>query len=379
MKKSLKTTVALLLMLPLCFTLFASAAVDEDNKLFFNDDGKFTVVQFADCQDTAFVRKAMVDFIGKALDDIKPDLVVFTGDNVVQFGKMLNDIAIDQIVAPLRERGIPFAYTFGNHDAENGNKKENMHKAYLKYGNCLTYNADPSLTGYGNCCLPIFDADGEMRFNLWLFDSNMYDIKNGGYDYVHEDQIDWYKNTAAALAEENGGIVPALAFQHIPVPEIYEAVALKEEGTSLSTKTYNGIDYMLKLRGSLPGYLGEWPCPSNTNSGQLAAAVETGDIIGFVFGHDHVNDFIVNVSGIDLIQSPGITYNSYGDDAVRGFRVIAVDEDGSYETYTKKYTDYYGDSELKTLSWQIDIFGGFKKLMGYIFDSILNIFSVVNK
>ena len=52
-------------------------------------NGKFTVLQVSDAQDLQFVRRAMVKMLDAAYDRVKPDLVVFTGDNIL--GNHLRD------------------------------------------------------------------------------------------------------------------------------------------------------------------------------------------------------------------------------------------------------------------------------------------------
>ena len=77
--------------------------------------------------------------------------------------------------------------------------------------------------GSGTHNLPIYASKGnDIKFNLWLFDSNDYDRENGGYDYVHQDQIDWYVKTSEELEKKAGHPVPSIAFQHIIVPEVAE-------------------------------------------------------------------------------------------------------------------------------------------------------------
>jgi 3',5'-cyclic AMP phosphodiesterase CpdA len=318
-----------------------------DIQLQFNEDGKFKIIQFADCQDTALYAPAMVAFIERALETYQPDLVVFTGDNVVQPVPPLNKMAIEAIIDPVAKAGVPFAFTFGNHDAETISK-ETMFQHYRSYSNCITYDPVPSLTGMGTSNNTILSSDGSrIAFNLWMIDSGMRAKEDDGYDYVHQDQIDWYKSTSEALELEAGGKVPSLMFQHIPVPEIYEVYLEAAPGDS-PTKVYNGKTLALKLNPAMAtGYLGEWSCPPNINSGQFAALVERGDVLGIVTGHDHVNSFVGTYQGIDFIQTPGITFSSYGDDKVRGARLITLDENDpwSYETETFTYFDLFTDAE----------------------------------
>ena len=101
-----------------------------------NADGKFKILQISDthmvtgvgtCKDAidgdgkalpeSEADPLTVIFLGKILDEEKPDLVILTGD------QLHHDIpdsqsAIFKIVAPLIERSIPWAAVFGNHDSE---------------------------------------------------------------------------------------------------------------------------------------------------------------------------------------------------------------------------------------------------------------------
>ena len=49
----------------------------------------------------------MVAFIERALETYQPDLVVFTGDNVVQPVPPLNKMAIEAIIDPVAKAGVP--------------------------------------------------------------------------------------------------------------------------------------------------------------------------------------------------------------------------------------------------------------------------------
>jgi hypothetical protein len=58
-----------------------------------------------------------VNFIGKTLDVEKPDLVVFTGDQL-HHGVQDSQTALFKVFAPVVERFIPWTMVFGNHDDE---------------------------------------------------------------------------------------------------------------------------------------------------------------------------------------------------------------------------------------------------------------------
>ena len=53
------------------------------NEIRFNSSKTIRIMQVSDPQDMKYVRKAMVKMLDEAYDKLKPDLVVFTGDNIL--------------------------------------------------------------------------------------------------------------------------------------------------------------------------------------------------------------------------------------------------------------------------------------------------------
>lgn len=330
----------------------AFAAVDNNDVLRFNKDGKFKIMQISDTQDIDIPREATIMFMEKALDAEKPDLVVFTGDQLAG-GKIETAegvyAGIKAIVQPVVDRGIPFTVVFGNHDSDDGCpvSRDEQFAYYQTFPGCLAYDAVPEMYGTGTHNLPIYASEGnETKFNLWMIDSNDYDRENGGYDYVHQDQIDWYENTSKALEAKEGHLVPSIVFQHIIVPEVAELLVDSPfSGENALSKKINGENKLLMLKpGKASGILLEFPCPSDTNSGQFASWKARGDVIAATFGHDHINTFVGNVDGIDLVMCPGVTFQSYGRYITRAVRIFELDENDpwSYDTHLYKYTDAFG-------------------------------------
>jgi len=350
-KRKFRISVALLLAAVIFAAAMPAAAAQGDQgvePLRFNDEGKFTILQFADCQDDILPRRAMLRMMSEAIDTYQPDLVVFTGDNIGggnNPGYLLTAQAIKAVTAPVAAKGVPFAVVFGNHDHESNVAEEVQLAVYQSIPGCLAYDADPALYGCANYNLPVLASDGsKTSFNLWFFDSNEYDNATGGYDWVRDDQVAWYVDTGNALAAENGGKVPSLAFQHICPPETYQLLESVPAGTPDSKNRFGG-NWALALNNEVAqGTILEWPCPSDTVSAQFGAFVSQGDVLGVAVGHDHVNDFVGKYHGVDIIQTPGITYQSYGNDSVRGFRVITLDENNpwTYETQTPTFFDLFG-------------------------------------
>lgn len=328
----MKKLISLFTVLVIIFLSFPFTAKAESSagNLKFRADGTFRIVVFADCQDDYSPDSRMINFMGTALDNEKPDLVVFTGDNVVESSISRFTTGLQKLLQPLISRNIPYAYTLGNHDAEQIDKAQ-MHDVYMSLGRCMTYNADDRIYGYGNCNIPIYSHDGtEMLFNLWMLDT--------GSDSVHYDQLDWFKRTDKAIEEAQGHKINSLVFQHIIMRECVNFLT-KATSSLSSTRSYNGIEYAKKLNSNAFGYLGEFPCPGG-NSGEFDALRGRGDVLGIVTGHDHSNSFVGRYDGIDFIQTPGMSFASYGDTNCRGYRVIELNENNpsAYSTHTVKYS-----------------------------------------
>ena len=375
MKKTFLKVIALVMTAAMLFSLSVSAADDfsskPDNTLKFDENGKFRILQIADTQDDMFPAPGMIKMIETAVNKYEPDLVVFTGDNT---GTL--DIALDvqytvkSIIDPIAERGIPFTFVFGNHDAENVSK-ETHYAAYRDYDNCLAYDADPAIYGMGTHNLTIKSSDGtKVAYNLWIFDSNMYDDVEG-YDYIHEDQLAWYVNTSNALKAANGGeAVPSLAFQHIVPYEIKDYVIetpeLDPNGfTSKNEETGEIHHYALDPDYAEAGsVLREYPCPSRIHGEQMSKFVQQGDVNAVFVGHDHINDYVVHTklnaadgAAIDIVNTPGASFQSYGSEEVRGCRIIDIDENNpwEYETFSPTFFDVVGDTEeMRALAYVSD-------------------------
>lgn len=321
----------------------AFAAEKNEHTLQFKN-GTFKILILSDIQDTNTPQKETVDLMNAAIDEVNPDFIALTGDNIAGWWKGVDkaqtEAAVDIVAKTIDDRGIPFAFVFGNHDhegladEENGmteeEAKEFILSCFQKYDTCLAVEGE-EMTGVGNYNLLVKDSAGEKDiFNLWFMDSNPYtpDEEGGGYGYVHEDQINWYKKTSDELKSQNGGaVIPSLLFQHIVVPEVYDMFNEVNKGTKNAIKGYgmrNDKYYTTNEQYIYDGNLNEGPCPSNVNGGQFDSWLEQGDILGAFFGHDHVNDYAGEYKGIKLIAAPAVGFYSYGNH--HGVRTITLNE-----------------------------------------------------
>lgn len=274
----------------------------------FNANGKFKIVQFTDVHYIADDPRSVValERINEVLDSEQPDLVIFTGD--VIYGKPAEK-SLRTVLAPVAERKLPFAVTFGNHDDEQGLTRQELLNIIQSVPGNLTTRTE-GLSGVTNFILPVRSSDGSKDAEaLYLFDSHSYSrIKGiGGYDYIKFDQIQWYKERSQAFAAANGGApLPSLAFFHIALPEFHQAVA--DESAPLF------------------GIRKEKACSPALNSGLYVAMKEMGDVEGVFVGHDHDNDYAVMWHGILLAYGRYTGGDTVYNNLPNGARVIELTE-----------------------------------------------------
>lgn len=273
----------------------------------FNQRGTFRIAQFTDqhLRDGQAGDERALGLMESILDIEQPDLVVLTGD-VLDADKCRDPLAAWRRVGePMRQRQIPWAAVFGNHDDENGVTRQQQMDFLQSLPLCLAQPGPPELAGVGNYLLPIAAAESHaLEAVLYLLDSHNYAPKEiGGYGWLAQDQIDWYLRTSRMLRQQMGGPIPALAFFHIPLPE-YETVW---------------------QTGRCTGEKNEAVCCPKHNSGFFAALKEGGDVLGTFVGHDHINDYQGELDGIRLCYGRASGFNSYGKEGFApGARIIEL-------------------------------------------------------
>ena len=317
---------------------------DETVTLKFKEDGTFKIIQFTDTQDNQNTDPRTIELISTVCDDQQPDLVVFTGDNVRSGPLTELDVltAIDNIVAPVDSREIPWFVTFGNHDEDHtaltGMAEPNQLAYYMTYAYNVNQAGPADISGTGNMHMFIMDSAGETPvFNLWGLDSNRYKPSsiNGqstdGYlswDIIQFDQIEWYVSESKKIELAFGQKVPSFMFFHIP---LYEFAAMWQD----------------PVKHNVVGERNESECPGYFNSGLFATMIQRGDVRGVFVGHDHVNNYIGNYFGIYLGYAANAGFGTYGldgdqKDRLRGARVFILNENDidNFETYMVYAKDY---------------------------------------
>lgn len=279
------------------------------DKLRLRPDGTYKIVQFTDVHwkngDEADLRSESL--MERILAEENPDLVFYTGDLVR--GEFCADPAASLLraVRAAESASIPWAFVFGNHDAEAAATRGELMAAARESAFCLAEEGPYAIHGVGNYVLDIMDSEGDrIAASLYAFDSGGNAPPStgfGGYDWIRRSQIEWYVWEASQRVGLNGEPIPSLAFFHIPLPE------------------YNDIWDFHTCCGSKFEPVG---C-AKINSGLFAAFAEMKDVIGTFAGHDHVNDYWGELHGIRLCYGRATGYNTYGREGFpRGARIISL-------------------------------------------------------
>ena len=362
MRKTLKEYISLIICAAIMFCASSVAFADDNlvtEPLHFNEDGRFRIMHITDTHLHDDNVDNSIRLIELACDAEKPDIVMLTGDLAPEDTYDHTAKLVDRLMSVFESRKIPVAVSFGNHDSENGAyTREEMMSLYNSYSCSISIDDGDALTGCGTYLVPLTSHNGDDTvFNLWVFDSGDYDGE-GHYANVAEDQVKWYKEKSAEIEEASGRKIYSLAFQHIIVPEIYDALEEKDYWTAFSYEhLYNdGEYYRFSKDYTNYGMLHEYPCPGYYNHGQFDAMVERGDVLAMFTGHDHTNAFGVNYKGIDIVNSLSTRYNGDAFSTQYGYRVIELDEKApdKYETRVVRWYDFVNSKEVKALAGDDD-------------------------
>ncbi len=308
----------------------------------YMDDDEFKILQLTDIHLGGSIysmrkdRKAL-EAVYKVIEYTRPDFVVVTGDMTFPMGIMSmslnNGAPVSQFAAFMRNLNVPWAFTFGNHDTEiiSTYNEEGLcgilESLSFKVSGTLLYPyKQPDITGRNNQVIEIYNKDGSFNQALFLIDSNAYTGEAiNDYDYIHEDQVEWYEEEVKALSDKVGTTISSLAFFHIPLQQYRDAYELYLDGS-------DDIKYFF---GSNDEQTKEKVCCSNHSSSLFDKIVELGSTKALFCGHDHYNNMSLEYQGIRLTYGMSIDYlvmpGIDESEKQRGGTVITIHDDSSFE------------------------------------------------
>ena len=296
------------------------------------------------------------------LDSESPQLVVLNGDLITGENTFLENSTdyVSRIVVPLVQRSLPWASTYGNHDANYNISTYDILAVESTYPNSFTANMVGTSnieSGVSNYYLPVFSATADASTSspaafIWFFDS-----RGGRYyqqldasgntiqepGWVDQSVVDWFTTTKAELnAKYNSSTpIPSLAFVHIP---IYAFAAFQNAGVSPTEEPGINDDNPLAMQG----------IENDTYTGNdipfMQALLDTPGLIAIFSGHDHGDDWCakwdsqlpgmnLTGNGLDLCFGRHSGYGGYGT-WTRGSRQVLLNltTPGEVQTWVRLET-----------------------------------------
>ena len=304
------------------------------------DDKPFRVLQLTDLHIGGgyFSRhedRRALSIVRNVIEKTKPDLIVLTGDltcSRAHISLSRNNLHSYEIITRLLEStGIPYAVTFGNHDAEGKatHRRRELAQFLMTKPNSLLVRTDETetITGVSNYIIKLRNQSGELNSVLFMLDSNEYVYRNKKkkYDCVHEDQLEWYEKVTNRINKEEGRIVPSHIFMHMPIKEYEDA-----------------WDSAINARKSAKYYYGSRDEVISTQSGEcrlFEKVKELKSTKAIYCGHDHLNDFSVEYEGIRFTYGQGIDCLLYAKNLSehKGGTLITIHKNGTFEIKGKKH------------------------------------------
>ena len=249
-----------------------------------------------------------------------------------------NTAPVQQFAAFMRNTGVPWAFTFGNHDTESMSiaNQFDLNELYKSLSwktskNLLYPYVQPKengkeIWGRNNQLIEVRNSDGTLNQSLFLIDSNAYTGEGlNKYDYIHDDQVEWYKKQILRLNQEEGKTISSVGFFHIPLQQYKTAYELYESGS----------DEVKYFFGSNDEKMIDKICASEFPSKIFDTAKELGSTKGFFCGHDHYNNMSLEYQGIRLTYGMSIDYlvmpGIARDTKQRGATLITSHKDSSVD------------------------------------------------
>ncbi|KAG8690860.1 hypothetical protein FRC11_008574 [Ceratobasidium sp. 423] len=180
----------------------------------FHANGTYKIMQVADlhysvnhgqCRDTDLKPcdgfNSSQAILAEALDAERPDLVIFSGDQLNgQRTSWDSRSVLAKFASEVIKRKIPWAAVFGNHDSTTDMDRKHMMEHLQRLPYSLAEPGPSGVHGVGNYVVQVksYDDSATPLLTLYFLDSGAYVSqglawwKNLEYDYLRDSQIMWF-------------------------------------------------------------------------------------------------------------------------------------------------------------------------------------------
>lgn len=332
---------------------------DDAGNWYFTTDEDLKVLHLTDVHITggfanAEQDKMAINAVAAMVVAENPDLVIVTGDisfAIPNTGTINNTYAHNMFIRLMENLGVYWTVTFGNHDDEafNYKRRQSVADMYanedLKY--CLFEQSPENVSGIGNHVINVKNTAGEVTQSLIMIDSHAYihkDLLLGtvdaifwNYDNIKQDQIDWYEGIIEQYQPKS-----SLLFFHIPIREVKNAY--DEYIANGRTDTEN-VKWLFGVDGE--DRSDEVVFASRLGDDLFEKVLELGNTRAMFFGHDHLNNFVLDYKGVLFSYGYSIDYSAYSDidksGSQRGCAVLTIKSNGEFGVENIVHENYYQD------------------------------------
>ena len=257
----------------------------------------------------------------------KIDLVEITGDQFMLANAYHVDTFLDFFEEQAIKYGFVYASIWGNHDRHGLYNPNWLSQKFASAAHSIHIDPEDNLYGRSNFVINLTDdgaKTGAAKWQLANLDSGASFSETAvspfrDYDYIRDDQVDWWVKEHARVGEA----VPTIAYYHIPQQDNGEAYnAIRKQGANYKSKFF-------KLEGFA----------DNGNERYASKFIETGrahNLKGAFMGHAHNVDWTVDykgvVIGLGVKTGPELYYahikkDSQDPEMVLGLESVGLNED----------------------------------------------------
>lgn len=284
----------------------------------FFDNEKVKIIQLSDIHISYPIQSNTLEAIEKIIYLEDPDLIIFSGDLFHRYHSEEDSIRlITEFNQFMLKCHTKYTFCFGNHDAELSLTKVQIFKLLMKNENFVGVIGEELYTRFhrndshykdpriGNFIINVYQKNKKTA-QVLLLDSGRYN--NEGKDgSLTEDQ--------ASIQGLDDNKLPLLIFFHIPLEQF--------------DKYY--------LTNRIKGLKRERTCFQTEECGLFERLKNFERDVLINCGHDHLNDFELNIDNLWLNMTPGMCFEEYNEQSVRGYRVFNIEAGREVDTYIKNY------------------------------------------